>query len=64
MKSSDTQTIIGALRVLARTIKTDDGVINACLDEAATRLEELQAAQTQWVSIDYTDPDGAANYAK
>ena len=40
MKSS-TETIIGALRVLARDIQTDDGVINACLSEAAERLEEM-----------------------
>lgn len=39
MKSS-TETIITALRVLARDIQTYDGVINACLSEAE-RLEEL-----------------------
>ena len=39
MKSS-TETIIGALRVLARDIQADDGVINACLSEAAERLQE------------------------
>lgn len=41
MRKSDTDTIIGALRVLARDIQTDDGVVNACLSEAAERLEEL-----------------------
>ena len=41
---SETDTIISALRVLARDIHTDDGVVNACLDEAAGRLEELQRA--------------------
>ena len=40
MKSS-TETIISALRVLARDIQTDDGVINACLSESAERLQEL-----------------------
>jgi hypothetical protein len=39
-----TDTIISALRILARDIQTDDGVANACLDEAAGRLEELQRA--------------------
>lgn len=39
---SETNTIIGALRGLARDIQTDDGVVNACLDEAARRMEELQ----------------------
>ena len=38
---SKTESIISALRVLARDIKTDDGVVNACLEEAAGRLEEL-----------------------
>ena len=41
---SQTDTIISALRVLARDIQTDDGVVNACLEEAAARLEELQRA--------------------
>lgn len=42
---SETDTIIAALRVLARDIQTDDGVVNAwnaCIEEAAGRLEELQ----------------------
>ena len=41
---SKTESIISALRVLARDIHTDDGVVNACLEEAAGRLEELQRA--------------------
>jgi hypothetical protein len=41
---SKTESIIKALRVLARDIQTDDGVVNACLEEAAGRLEELQRA--------------------
>lgn len=41
MKSS-TDTIISALRIFARDIQTNDGVVNACLEEAAERLEELQ----------------------
>ena len=40
---SDTSTIISALRILAVDIKSDDGVANACIFEAADRLEELQA---------------------
>ena len=40
MKSS-TESLISALRVLARDIQTDDGVVNACLEEAAGRLEGL-----------------------
>ena len=34
---TQTDTIISALRVLARDIHTDDGVVNACLEEAAGR---------------------------
>ena len=33
--------LIEAVRILSRTIHTDDGVIPACLAEVATRLEEL-----------------------
>jgi hypothetical protein len=41
MKSS-TETLIKALHILSNEIKTDDGVINAALSEAAYRMEELQ----------------------
>lgn len=34
-------TLIEAVRILSRTINTDDGVIPACLAEAAKRLAEL-----------------------
>jgi hypothetical protein len=34
-------TLIEAVRILSRTITTEDGVIPACLVEVATRLEEL-----------------------
>jgi hypothetical protein len=34
-------TLIEAVRILSRTIQTEDGVIPACLGEVATRLEEL-----------------------
>ena len=33
--------LCNSCRVLARDIQTDDGVINACLSEAAERLQEL-----------------------
>ena len=39
---SKTEILISALRILARDIQTDDGVVNACLAEAASRLEQLQ----------------------
>jgi hypothetical protein len=55
---SSTETIIGALRVLARDIQTDDGVINACLNEAAERLQELTRGDfSPWTKIDYANPE-------
>lgn len=38
---SKTGTLIEALKILARDIESDDGVPEACLLEAADRLEEL-----------------------
>ena len=43
MKSS-TETLITALEKLSEDIQTDDGVVNACLQEAAQRLRELSKA--------------------
>ena len=42
MKTDD-ETLIIALRILAAEIQSDDGVANACITEAANRLEELTA---------------------
>jgi hypothetical protein len=41
MKSSTT-TLISALRILAGDIKSEDGVANAAIAEAADRMEELE----------------------
>lgn len=41
--NSSTETLISALRILANEIETDDGIVNACLLEAADRLETLSA---------------------
>jgi hypothetical protein len=38
---SNTQTIIGTLRILANDIQSEDGVANAAIAEAADRMEEL-----------------------
>jgi len=43
-------TLIEAVRILSRTIQTDDGVMPACLAEAATRLEEL-VEERRWVPV-------------
>lgn len=38
---SSTESLISALRVLARDIQSDDGIANAAIAEAADRLYEL-----------------------
>lgn len=38
---SSTATLIKALHALSKDIQTDDGVVNACLTEAAYRMQEL-----------------------
>jgi hypothetical protein len=43
-------TLIEAVRILSRTIKTADGVIPACLAEVATRLAEL-VEERRWVPV-------------
>jgi hypothetical protein len=43
-------TLISALRILARDIQSGDGVANACLLEAAMRLEELVEAR-RWIPV-------------
>lgn len=39
---TDTNTLIDALRILARDIQSEDGIANAAIAEAADRLEKLQ----------------------
>jgi hypothetical protein len=41
MKRTDTQTLIAAMRILARDVQCDDGIANSAIAEAADRLEEL-----------------------
>lgn len=43
-------TLIAALRILARDIKSGDGVANATVAEAAERLEEL-VEERLWISV-------------
>lgn len=47
---TDDATLIAAVRTLARTIQTDDGVIGACLAEAANRLAEL-VEERRWIPV-------------
>lgn len=46
MKSS-TETLIKALRILEVDIRSEDGVANACIAEAAERLLELKAQRDE-----------------
>lgn len=39
---SKTTTLIEALRALARTAETDDGVVESALNEAAGRMQEMR----------------------
>ena len=38
---SSTETLIAAMRILARDIRSTDGIANAAIREAADRLEEM-----------------------
>ena len=56
-RRTDDATLIEAVRILSRTIQSDDGVIPACLDEVATRLEEL-VEERRWVPVGERLPEG------
>lgn len=47
MKRSTTDTLIKALRILARDIESGDGVANAAIAEAADRLEQITMPDDQ-----------------
>lgn len=38
---TDSETLVSALRILANDIQSNDGIANACVAEAADRIEEL-----------------------
>ncbi len=44
---TNTKTLIKALRILSEDIQSDDGIANACIREAADRIEELQEKASQ-----------------
>jgi len=39
---TNSKTLIKALRILSEDVQSDDGVANACIAEAANRIEELE----------------------
>jgi hypothetical protein len=51
MKRTSTDTLITALRVLARDVQSEDGVANSCLREAADRMEELNQVVDQATNV-------------
>jgi hypothetical protein len=59
MKSS-TETLIAAMRILARDIRSTDGVANAAIREAAERMEELQNVLKEIAQ--HTDPEDSDSY--
>lgn len=44
VKRTNDETLIAAMRALARDIRSPDGVANAAIEEAAQRLDELVTA--------------------
>jgi hypothetical protein len=55
-RRTDDATLIAALRILARDIQSGDGCANACLLEAAIRLEEL-VDDRRWIPVGERLPD-------
>lgn len=47
---TDTRILISALRILARDIQSGDGVANACIYEAADRIDQLDQYLTKTLS--------------
>ena len=52
--TSDTTTLIAALRILSRDIYSEDGVANAAIAEAADRMEEMRLAIARLADQDAT----------
>ena len=55
-RRTDDATLIAALRILARDIQSGDGCANACLLEAAQRLEEL-VEERRWIPVEEKIPE-------
>jgi hypothetical protein len=45
---SETSVLVKALRILAHDIQSQDGVANACIYEAADRIQQLSDQITKW----------------
>jgi Protein of unknown function (DUF551) len=59
-RRTDDATLIEAVRILSRTVRPDDGVVSACLAEAAKRLAEL-VEERRWIPVgERLPPDNVA----
>lgn len=54
MRKTDTETLVKAMRILARDIHCEDGVATAAIAEAADRIEELETAIRRLADQDAT----------
>jgi hypothetical protein len=57
-RRTDDATLMAALRILARDIESEDGLANACIAEAADRLQEL-ADERRWIPVGERLPEPA-----
>jgi|GEM_PF-5255352 len=51
MRKTSNSNLSGAMRLLAASIKSDDGVANAAIYEAAQRLDDLAAIALEMLSM-------------
>jgi len=51
MRKTDNATMADAMRLLAASIKSDDGVSNAAIYDAAQRLDDLAAIALEMLSM-------------
>lgn len=51
MRKTDNATMADAMRLLAASIKSDDGVANAAIYDAAQRLDDLAAIALEMLSM-------------
>lgn len=51
MRKTSNATLAGAMRVLAGSIESDDGVANAAIFEAAQRLDDLAAIALEMLAM-------------
>jgi hypothetical protein len=61
---TDTQTLIAAMRILAKDIETEDGVANAAIAEAAEKMAKMNTTLRSihmWIDGDENAPYSRAH---